>query len=41
MAGSLRTKTPYHSFDLFVTAEDNPQPASPSSAEVLRGSVQK
>ena len=41
MAASLRTKTPYRSFDLFVTAEDSPQPAAPSSAEVLRGSVQK
>jgi hypothetical protein len=41
MAASLATKTPYRSFDLFVTAEDSPQPASPSSAEVLRGSVQE
>jgi hypothetical protein len=41
MAGSFRTKTPYKSFDIFVTAEDNPKPDSPSGTEVLRGTVQK
>jgi hypothetical protein len=41
MAASLKTKTPYHSFDLFVTAEDNNHPDSPTGPEVLRGSVQK
>jgi hypothetical protein len=41
MEASFRTKTPYHSFDIFVTAEDNTRPEMPSSVEVLRGSVQK
>jgi hypothetical protein len=41
MAGSFRTKTPYKSFDIFVTAEDNPKPDTPSGTEVLRGTVQK
>jgi hypothetical protein len=38
---TLETTVPYHRFDIFVTAEDNPKPASPSSDEVLRGVVQK
>ena len=41
MGVSLRTKTPYHSFDIFVTAEDNNHQESPTGPEVLRGSVQK
>jgi len=41
MEASFRTKTPYKSFDVFVTAEDTATPATPSNAEVLRGSVQK
>jgi hypothetical protein len=41
MAGSLRTKVIYRSFDIFVTAEDNPHPDSPMGPEVLRGTVQK
>jgi hypothetical protein len=41
MAASLKTKVPYHSFDIFVTAEDNNHPDSPSGPEVLRGSIQK
>lgn len=40
-AASLKTSVPYHNFDIFVTAEDNPKPDSPSGTEVLRASVQK
>jgi hypothetical protein len=41
MAAGFKANTPYHNFDIFVTAEDTPQPTSPSSVEVLRGAVQK
>jgi hypothetical protein len=41
MAASFKTSVPYHNFDIFVTAEDNAKPDSPSGAEVLRGSIQK
>jgi len=41
MAASFKTSVPYHNFDIFVTAEDNPKPDTPSSTEVLRASVQK
>ena len=41
MAGSLRTKVTYRSFDIFVTAEDNAHLDSPMGPEVLRGTVQK
>ena len=40
-AASFKTSVPYHNFDVFVTAEDNPKPESPSGTEVLRTSVQK
>ena len=41
MAASFKGETPYKSFDIFVTAEDNPKPETPSGTEVLRGTVQK
>jgi hypothetical protein len=41
MAASFKGETPYKSFDIFVTAEDNPKPEAPSGTEVLRGTVQK
>lgn len=41
MAASFKTSVPYHNFDIFVTAEDNPKPDAPSGTEVLRASVQK
>jgi hypothetical protein len=41
MGASFKTSVPYHNFDIFVTAEDNAKPDSPSGTEVLRGSVQK
>lgn len=41
MAASFKGETAYKSFDIFVTAEDNPKPATPSGTEVLRGTVQK
>ena len=41
MAASFKTSVPYHNFDIFVTAEDNAKPDSPSGTEVLRGSIQK
>lgn len=41
MAASFKSSVPYHNFDIFVTAEDNAKPDTPSSIEVLRGSVQK
>ncbi|MBV9073389.1 MAG: hypothetical protein JOZ10_07150 [Acidobacteria bacterium] len=40
-AASFKTSVPYHNFDVFVTAEDNPKPDMPGSIEVLRASVQK
>jgi hypothetical protein len=41
MGASFKTSVPYHNFDVIVTAEDNAKPDTPSSTEVLRGSVQK
>lgn len=41
MGASFKTSVPYHNFDIFVTAEDNAKPDTPSSTEVLRTSVQK
>ena len=41
MAASFKSTVPYHNFDVFVTAEDNAKPDSPTGPEVLRGSVQK
>ena len=41
LKGSLKTSTPAKVFDVFVTAEDSPNPVAPSGDEVLRGSVQR
>ena len=41
LEGSVKATTPYKTFDLFVTAEDNMKPATPSSMVVLRGSVDR
>ena len=40
-AASFSTTTPYKTFDVFVTAEDTPNPTSPGGPEVLRGTVQQ
>ena len=37
--GSFETTTAYPRYDVFVTAEDNPQTTVPSGPEVLRASV--
>jgi hypothetical protein len=39
LEGSFETTTPYKSFDVSITAEDDPTIKSPSGPEVLRGSV--
>ena len=40
LEGKLETTTPYEAFDLFVTAEGNPNLTSPEGPEVLHGTVQ-
>jgi len=40
LEGKLETTTPYEAFDIFVTAEGNPNVAAPEGLEVLRGTVQ-
>lgn len=40
LEGSIKMITPYKSFDVFVTAEDTPSVAQPSTMEMLRGSIQ-
>src|SRR5690242_1196466 len=37
--GELTTTTPYQKFDIFITAESAPNPATPSGSEVMRGMV--
>ncbi len=41
LEGSLKATTPEKIFDVFITAEDNPRPDSPSGTEILRGSVDR
>jgi hypothetical protein len=41
LEGSLKSSTTYKDFDVFVTAEDNLKPESPSSMVVLKGSVER
>ena len=41
LEGSLRATTPYKDFDIFITAEDNPKPPSPSGMTILKGSVER
>lgn len=40
LEGKLETTTPYEAFEIFVTAEGNPNVTSPEGGEVLRGTVQ-
>jgi hypothetical protein len=39
--GEYKTNTPYKKFDLFVTAENNPQATTPSGPEVMRQQVSR
>ena len=39
--GAFETTTPYKTFDIFVTAEDTPNPTTPSGPEVMRGTIQE
>jgi hypothetical protein len=41
LEGSLKGSTPYKDFDIFVTAEDQPKPDTPSSDVILKGSVER
>jgi len=41
LEGSLRATTPYKDFDIFITAEENPKPASPSGMVILKGTVER
>lgn len=41
LEGSLKSSTTYKDFDIFVTAEDNLKPDSPSSMVVLKGAVER
>jgi hypothetical protein len=40
LEGSLEATTPYKNFTVFVTAEENPKPDSPSGDEILRGEIE-
>jgi hypothetical protein len=37
--GKLEATTPYQSFTVFITAEENPTPESPSGTEILRADL--
>lgn len=41
LEGSLKATTTYKDFDVFITAEDNMKPDTPSSAMILKGSVER
>src|SRR6266571_4777231 len=41
LAGEYKGPTPYKSFDIFITAEDNPSVTVPTGTEVLRQTVMK
>lgn len=41
LRGQMRTTTPLHSFDIFITAETDPTVRTPSDAVVLRGTIQE
>jgi hypothetical protein len=41
LEGSLKATTTYKDFDVVVTAEDNTKPDAPSSAVILKGSVER
>ena len=40
LEGKLETTTTYEAFDVFVTAEGNPNVTAPDGPEVLRGTIQ-
>lgn len=41
LEGSLKTATTYKDFEVFITAEDNMKPDTPSSIVVLKGMVER
>jgi hypothetical protein len=41
LEGSLKASTPYKDFDVFITAEDQMKPDTPSSMVILKGSVER
>jgi hypothetical protein len=41
LAGAFHSVTPYKSFDLFITAEDNDKVAAPAGPEMLRVTIQR
>jgi hypothetical protein len=41
LEGSLKATTTYKDFDVFITAEDNMKPDAPSSAVILKGTVER
>jgi hypothetical protein len=41
LEGSLKATTPYKDFEVFVTAEDNMKPETPSSMVILKGTVER
>ena len=41
LEGSLKASTPYKDFDVFITAEDQMKPDTPSNTVVLKGSVER
>lgn len=41
LRGQLRTTTPLHNFDLFVTAETDPTVRTPSDQVMLHGTIQE
>ena len=41
LEGSLKATTPYKEFEIFVTAEDNMRPDTPSNEVILKGAVER
>lgn len=41
LEGSLKTSTPYKTFDVFITAEDSMKPDTPGSMVILKGAVDR
>ncbi len=41
LKGELKTSTPYNTFDVFITAESDPQTKTPSDRVALKTSVQE
>ena len=41
LEGSLKAATPYKEFEIFITAEDNLKPETPSSMVILKGAVER